>query len=304
MRVFQRVIDEGGFAAASRALDMSPAAVTRAVAQLEQHLGVRLIQRTTRRVALTESGELYLQRVRSILAEVDEAESAATASAREVHGTLHLLATPVLASYFLAPRIARWREKHPRVALDLSIDPFPQNRVEEFDMTFMVVEEGYDASVVARPLLTTEWIVCAAPSYLRRYGTPATPEELKNHDYLRFPWQHSSGSSSRRLQLKPRDGGGAGVSLDMPVGVQSVSFDVLYRAALDGAGVAVLSKLLVAPHLASGTLVHLLPEWIFGRYTIYAALPSRKLMPARVKAFLEFLGEPAQTRSAATPRTP
>ena len=304
MRVFQRVIDEGGFAAASRALDMSPAAVTRAVAQLEQHLGVRLIQRTTRRVALTESGELYLQRVRSILAEVDEAESAATASAREVHGTLHLLATPVLASYFLAPRIARWREKHPRVALDLSIDPFPQNRVEEFDMTFMVVEEGYDASVVARPLLTTEWIVCAAPSYLRRYGTPATPEELKNHDYLRFPWQHSSGSSSRRLQLKPRDGGGAGVSLDMPVGVQSVSFDVLYRAALDGAGVAVLSKLLVAPHLASGTLVHLLPEWIFGRYTIYAALPSRKLMPARVKAFLEFLGERAQTRSAATPRTP
>ncbi|MGA0569916.1 LysR family transcriptional regulator [Variovorax sp. VNK109] len=319
MRVFQRVIDEGGFAAASRALEMSPAAVTRAIAQLEQHLGARLIQRTTRRVAVTESGELYLQRVRSILAEVDDAEAAATASTREIQGTLHLLATPVLASYFLAPRIARWREKYPKVSLDLMIDPFPQNRVEEFDMTFMVVEEGYDASVVARPLITTEWIVCAAPAYLQRYGTPTTPEELRNHDYLRFPWQQASGPSSRRLHLKPLEGGTAPVSLDMPVGVQSVSFDVLYRATLDGAGVAVLSRLLVASHLASGALVHLLPEWIFGRYTIYAALPSRKLMPARVKAFLDFLGEPAprqtaserlspaqpaQSRSAATPRTP
>jgi DNA-binding transcriptional LysR family regulator len=293
MRVFQRVIDEGGFAAGARALGLSPAAVTRLVADLEQHLGARLIQRTTRRLALTEAGDAYLARVRSILHEIDDAEAAATASVRDVQGVLRLLATPVLASYYLAPQLGRWRLANPKVEIDLVIDPFPQARIEEFDLTFMVEEEGYDASVVARPLSTTDWIVCAAPSYLARYGTPATPQELAHHDYLRFPWQLASGPSSRRVVLRPQ-AGGAPVAVDMKVGIQSTSFDVLYRAALDGAGIAMLSRLLVAPHLASGTLVQLLPDWIFGRYTIYAALPSRKLLPARVKAFLEFLALPRQ----------
>ncbi|HSV50864.1 MAG TPA: LysR family transcriptional regulator [Burkholderiaceae bacterium] len=291
MRVFQRVADEGGFAAAARALEMSPAVVTRLVSDLEQHLGARLMQRTTRKLALTEAGEAYLLRVRNILHEVEDAEAAATASTREPQGTIHVLATPVLASYFLAPQIARWRQRFPKVALELVTDPFPQHRVEEFDVTFMVVEEGYDASVVARPLATADWIVCAAPSYLKRTGTPRQPEDLQRHDYLRFPWQQSGGQSARRVRLVPREGSGAAVEVDMPVVLQSISFDVLYRATLDGAGIAVLSKLLVAPHLASGSLVHLLPDWLFGRYTIYVALPTRKLMPARTRVFLEFLSE-------------
>lgn len=299
MRVFQRVADEGGFAAAARALEMSPAVVTRLVSDLEQHLGARLMQRTTRKLALTEAGDAYLLRVRNILHEVEDAEAAATASTREPQGTVHILATPVLASYFLAPQIARWRQRYPKVALELVIDPFPQHRVEEFDVTFMVVEEGYDASVVARPLATTDWIVCAAPSYLARAGTPKRPEDLRNHEYLRFPWQQSGGPSSRRMRLVPADGAGPAAEVDMPIVLQSVSFDVLYRAALDGAGVAVLSKLLVAPHLANGALVHLLPQWLFGRYTIFAALPTRKLMPARTRAFLDFLSEISAQASAA-----
>lgn len=300
MRVFQRVADEGGFAAAARALEMSPAVVTRLVSDLEQHLGARLIQRTTRKMALTEAGDAYLLRVRNILHEVEDAEAAATASTREPQGTIHVLATPVLASYFIAPQIARWRERFPKVALDLMVDPFPQHRVEEFDVTFMVVEEGYDASVVARPLATVDWIVCAAPSYLERAGTPLSPADLQHHDYLKFPWQQSGGQSTRRMRLMPRAGDGEAVDVDMPVVLQSISFDVLYRAALDGAGIAVLSKLLVTPDLASGSLVHVLPDWLFGRYTIYVALPTRKLLPARTRAFLEFLTEIAS--ESATPR--
>ncbi|MCJ0762109.1 LysR family transcriptional regulator [Variovorax terrae] len=299
MRVFQRVIDEGGFAAAARALEMSPAVVTRLVSDLEQHLGTRLIQRTTRKLALTEAGEAYLLRLRGILHEVDDAEAVAAASTRELQGTLHVLATPVLASYFLAPRVAQWCERHPKVTLDLSIDPFPQNRVEEFDVTFIVVEEGYDASVVARPLISNDWIVCASPGYLQRHGTPRTPQELQHHGYLRFPWQQASGHSGRRLRLRPLEGEGEPVEVEMPVVLQSVSFDVLYRAALDGAGVAVLSKLLVAPHLASGALVQLLPDWVFGRFTIYAALPTRKLLPARTRAFMTFLFESVEQAAAA-----
>lgn len=292
MRVFQRVVDEGGFAAAARALDMSPAAVTRLFGDLEQHLGARLMQRTTRKLALTEAGELYLLRVRGILHEIDDAEAAVGASTQELQGMVRVLASPVLASYFLAPIVAQWRQNHPKVALEIAIDPFPQSRVDEFDVTFMAVDEGFDANVVARPLATTEWIVCASPAYLQRAGTPRQPQDLERHDYLRFPWQQGGGGTgNRRLSLRPVQGDGAPVEVDMPVALQSVSLDVLYRAALDGAGVAVLSRLLVERHLASGDLVHLVPDWIFGRLTVYAAVPSRKLIPARTRAFLTFLSE-------------
>jgi DNA-binding transcriptional LysR family regulator len=292
MRVFQRVVDDGGFAAAARALDMSPATVTRLFGDLEQHLGARLMQRTTRKLALTEAGEVYLLRVRGILNEIDDAEAAVGSSTHELQGTVHVLASPVLASYFLAPQIAKWRQRYPKVALEIAIDPFPQSRVDEFDVTFMAVDEGYDASVVARPLATTEWILCASPAYLQRAGTPLQPLDLERHDYLKFPWQQGGGTSNRRLRLRPANGTtGDAVEVDMPIALQSVSFDVLYRAALDGAGIAVLSRLLVAQHLASGELVHVLPDWIFGRLTVYAAVPSRKLIPARTRAFLAFLSE-------------
>lgn len=290
MRVFQRVVDEGGFAAAARVLDMSPASVTRLFGDLEQHLGARLMQRTTRKLALTDAGEVYLLRVRGILNEIDDAEAAVGSSTQELQGMVHVLASPVLASYFLAPHIAAWRRCYPKVALEISIDPFPQTRVDEFDVTFMAVDEGFDANIVARPLATAEWILCASPSYLERAGTPQQPDDLARHDYLKFPWQQGGGASNRRLRLRPAVGAGDAVEVDVPVALQSVSFDVLYRAALDGAGIAVLSHLLVAPHLLSGKLVHVLPDWIFGRLTVFAAVPSRKLIPARTRALLEFLG--------------
>ncbi len=296
MRVFQRVIDDGGFAAAARSLELSPAAVTRLIGDLETHLGARLIQRTTRKIRLTEAGERYLERLRAILREIDDAEAATLESTRELQGTLHILSTPVLATHLLAPRIAPWRALHPGVALDIVVDPFPQHRVEAFDVSFLLLEEGVDLNLVARPLAHTDMILCAAPSYLARTGTPQRPEELIHHHYLKFPWQQSTGHSARRLRLHRRDGRGAPVEVDVPVVVQSASFDVLSRAALEGAGVAVLSWALVKPHLESGALVQLLPEWIFGRFTIYAALPSRKLLPARTRAFLDFLGEAAPQR--------
>ena len=290
MKVFQRVVDEGGFAAAARALDMSPAGVTRMVAGLEDHLGVRLLQRTTRKLAMTDAGEGYLLRVRSILHEVEDAESAAAEHTRELQGTIRVLATPVLASYFLSPRIATWHARHPKVLLDLQIDPFPQARVEEFDVTFLVVDEGFDGDIVARPLATTDWIVCASPEYLKRQGTPRFPAELRDHAYLKFQWAQNSGHYGRQARLQPLQGGDP-IDVDIKPALQTTSFDVLLRAALDGAGITFLSRLLVAAHIERGTLVHLLPDWIFGRFTIYAALPTRKFMPARTRAFLDFLTE-------------
>lgn len=288
MRVFARVVEEGGFASAARAMDLSPAAVTRLVSDLEAHLGTRLLQRTTRRLVLTDSGQNYLVRVKSILSEIEKAETEAGADVRDVQGTLRVLATPVLASYYLAPVIARWRERFPKVSIELDIHPFPQSHVDEHDITFLVVEEGVDLGIVARPMLTTEWVVCAAPKYLERFGEPKVPADLKEHNYLRFPWQQASGPASRALQLRSLHNGET-TSIHMPIGLQSSSFDVLYRAALDGAGIAVLSQALIARHLEKGTLVRLLPDWIFGRFVICAALPSHRLVPSRVRAFLEFV---------------
>lgn len=286
MRVFQKVIDEDGFAAAARVLDMSPAAVTRLVTDLEQHLGTRLIQRTTRKLALTEAGQAYLLRVRSILSEVDDAEAAATQSSSELQGVVHVLA-PSLFSTFLAAKVTAWLALYPKMALHLHVDPFPQSRVEEFDVTFIVVNDGFDADIVARPIVTTEWILCASPAYLKRHGTPLQPQDLQGHSYLRFPWQTTPGAA-HNMRLSRQDGSQDDVDVRMQVVMQSASYEVLFRAAIDGAGVAVLPRSPAFDHVATGALVHLLPEWIFGRYTVYAALPTRKLIPARTRAFLDF----------------
>ena len=290
MRVFTQVSDAGGFAAAARALDMSPATVTRLVTDLEQHLGARLIQRTTRKISLTEAGTAYLQRVRSIMHEIEDAEATASAHTLELKGTLHIMATPAIATYVLAPGVARWRARHPKVAIDLAIDLMPQRHVDEFDATFMVMDEGFDANVVARPLIATEWVLCAAPAYLKRVGVPAQPQALQGHDFVRYT-QLQSTPASGRMRLQPAKGAGDTVEVDLNPVMHAPSMDVLMRAAADGVGYGVFSKLLAMRYLADGSLVHVLPEWILGRFTIYVALPSRKLIPARTLAFLDFVGE-------------
>ena len=300
MKVFARVVDEGGFAAAARAMDMSPPVVTRMVAELEQHLNTRLLQRTTRKVALTAAGQAYLLRVRAILYEIEDAEAAAAASTRDLQGTVHVLAPPVLATYFLAPLMAPWRARHPRLLLDIATDNSVSTRVEAFDLTLMVVPEDYDGNIVARTLLHGEGIVVAAPGYLQRMGVPQQPEDLVRHQYLRDNGQLAGTQTARRLRLKSVQGDARAQEVDMPVALQSVSTDLLLRAALDGLGVAVMARLLVAPYLASGALVHVLPAWMHSRYTVYAALPTRRLMPARTKAFLDFVIE--QTPQAVAQR--
>ncbi len=291
MRVFTQVIDTGGFAAAARALDMSPATVTRLVTDLEQHLGARLIQRTTRKISLTEAGTAYLQRVRSIMHEIEDAEATAGAHTQELKGTLHIMATPAIATHVLAPGVARWRARHPKVAINLAIDLTPERHIDEFDATFMVMEEGFNANVVARPLIATEWVLCAAPEYLKRVGVPAHPQDLQGHDFVRYTQHHSATSASGRMHLTPAKGSDSPVDVDMNPVLQAPSMDVLMRAAADGVGYGVFSKLLALRYLADGSLVHVLPEWILGRFTIYVALPSRKLIPARTRAFLDFVGE-------------
>jgi DNA-binding transcriptional LysR family regulator len=297
MRVFQRVVDEGGFAAAARALDMSPAGVTRLISDLEEHLGVRLLQRTTRRLSLTQTGDAYLGKIRHILNDIDEAHATAQADTQEISGILRILAPPVLATHILAPVVAEFKLRHPKVLLDVFVDSHAEPPIEDFDLTLMGADASFDADIVARPIISTYGVFCASPRYLQRQGTPQSPAELVNHHCLRIK---QPGNRSRTWQLINPNGGKNGSDLTLEIAVDPAFLvnhsDTLLRATLDGAGISGLPLDLVATYLKRGQLTRILSPWITGRFTLYAALPSRKFIPARTHAFLELLTE--QTRAA------
>lgn len=299
MRVFRRVIDEGSFAAAARALDLSPAVVTRLVADLEAHLGTRLLQRTTRRLAVTDAGAAYVERLRGILADIDEADASVGAQTRELGGPLHISAPPLLATYLVGPLIAGFRRLHPNIRFELDADTRDAPAIENHDITLLATDEGYDGSIVARRILTVEAVLVAAPAYLARRGVPQRPEDLSHHDCLRL----------RLPGLRPgvwrlRRGGAVGEAEGIDVPVRPVVWtnhaEALLRATLDGAGIGSTSLEIAAVHLARGELVRVLAPWIVGRPSVYAALPSRKFTPQRVRAFLDYMTAQTQALLAAT----
>lgn len=291
LRAFQKVIEEGGFAAAARALDMSPAVVTRLVADLEEHLGTRLLHRTTRRVSLTEAGEAYLERIRQVLVDLDEAGELVSSQTRELAGVLRVLAPPVLATHVLAPLVSGFRQTYPKIRLDIEVASHREPPIEAYDITLLGTSTGFDANVIARKVIASEAILLASPDYVRRRGMPQRPEDLARHDCLRL--KPSVGRSQVWRLLNAADG-------DRPteVEVEPVLWanhtDTLMHAALDGAGITATTLELAAPMLASGRLVRVLSPWITDRLNLYAALPSRKFMPRRTQVFLDYLV--AQTR--------
>ena len=292
MRVFQRVIDEGGFAAAARALGMSPAVVTRLVADLEDHLGARLLHRTTRRLSLSEAGETYLGRGRAILQDIDEAHVIASAHTQELVGVLRVLTPPVLATHVLGPMLVDFRQKYPRIRIDISVESFTEPPIEDYDVTLMVTDANFDGDVIARKIISTQVVLVASPAYLQRKGTPQAPTELAQHEILRLK---APGLHPRIVHLYQAD---QLLNLELEPVVWANHPDTLLRATLDGAGITATSVALVAHYLSSGELVRVLSPWIAGEVTLYAALPSRKFIPQRTRVFLDYLSELTQLQAA------
>jgi DNA-binding transcriptional LysR family regulator len=287
LRAFQRVADEGSFAAAARALDLSPAVVTRLVADLEAHLGARLLQRTTRRVALTEVGQAYLERLRPILQDLDDANAMVSTLTAEPTGLLRVHTVPALATHVLGPMLAGFRHAYPRIRLLVHVDNQPDPPIEDYDVTLLGVREDFNAQVVARRLLSgTEAILVASPAYLTRRGTPSHPLELAAHDCLRTVEAATRHGPWRLFRPEAPDDV---VEVDVTPALWSNHTDTLIRAALDGAGITSVTVELVASQLASGELVRVLHPWINGRLALYAALPSRKYLPQRTRVFLDYL---------------
>ncbi len=298
MRVFQQVVDEGGFAAAARRLDMAPAAVTRLVVDLETHLGVRLLQRTTRRLSLTPAGEDYLSRVRSILEDIAEADASAQTHRKEMSGTMRVLAPPGIAAHVVAPAAARFQQVHPEVMFDIHVEDAADPAIEDYDMTLLPGTVSLRSGVVARTIIDTQIVFCASPHYLAAHGTPATPQDLAQHRMLRM---RTPGVRLRPLVVVDPRKPGADIEIEVTAFMTANHSDTLLRAALEGAGITAQPEELIAPHLKSGNLQRVLAPWITARLTVVAALPSRKFMPARTRAFLDHLVEYAK-RSVADVR--
>jgi len=290
MRVFAGVVDARSFAGAARALDLAPAVVTRLVAELEESLGARLLNRTTRRVTLTEIGEAYLERARRILADVDEAAALTSAATTEPRGHVRVLVPPALAVHQLAKRLPRFHEQYPQVTIELH-SPGPVTSPDEsFDISIVHSRDPLDGDFVARRLARSETIAVASPEYLDRRGRPQHPSELLGHDsLLPLTMQHegimfrrggASDEAAERFTLRP----GRGL-------LSTANLDTHYAAALHGLGIAGLPSFQIEDALLENALERVLPEWRLGSSTIWACLPTRKFVPARTRALLDFLIE-------------
>ena len=292
MRVFAAVIEAGSFNGAATALNLSPAAVTRQIAELEDHLGARLINRTTRRLALTDIGEAYLDKVRQILADVEEAEALAGNAAREARGLVRVLSPPAFAVHQIARNLPAFRAKHPQVSIELTAPGAVAAVDESHDVSVLMVDELPLGDYVAKRLARSEFVICASPDYLARAGRPSHPRELAGHDAL-LP-----AGANRPRELSFSRGGASGGdaeevwrSTPRMSALHTWHVDIHYEAALAGLGIAGLPSFVVGEALRTGRLERVLPGWRLFSMQIYAGLPTRKHIPARTRAFVDFLIE-------------
>lgn len=286
MRVFQDVVDEGGFAAAARKSDLAPAVVTRLVGDLEQHLGVRLLNRTTRRLSLTQAGEIYLARVRLILAEIDEAQAAVQEHTREMSGTLRVYAPPAAAQHMIAPVAAAFQRLHPRIVIEVHTGDATHPAVEDYDVSLLTEGTQVDADVIVRTVFISQTILCASPEYLERCGTPAAPADLQQHRCLRL---RPPRTRLRPLKLIDPADPKRSVEVEVRPVMTSTELGTLLIATQLGAGISLQPVELVAPMLRTGELRRVLAPWISERLRVIAVLPSREFMPLRTRTFVDFL---------------
>ncbi|WP_349747339.1 LysR family transcriptional regulator [Pseudomonas frederiksbergensis] len=285
MRFFMAVAQSGSFTAAAELLDTTTTNVSKAVSSLETRLQTRLINRTTRRLALTEAGARYLQRCERILDEVREAdEEAGTAHTRPM-GRLKIHAMSAIGNHYVIDAIAKYRETHPSVMFDLTLtNRLPDLLEEGYDMSIVLARDLPDSGFVAQRLGITYSILCASPAYLKKRGIPDSPGSLGAHDCLRIvntvmPVEHwafegPEGVESINVPLSPfhintADGMTVAITNGMGIGIQPIA------SAVNG--------------LRAGTLMRVLPEYRLEELNLFAIYPSRKFVDAKTKTWVEFL---------------
>lgn len=280
MQTFVAVVEAGSFTAATEATDLSKTAVSRTIADLERRLGCLLLQRTTRRISLTEDGRLFFVRAKELLSQIDEFESEIATRRGEASGTLKINAPLTFGVLHLAPLWGLYLREHPKVKLDITLD----------DRFVDLVHEGYDlgirinnqanSALVSRQLASTRMVLCASRTYLRRNGTPRHPSELVRHEVIAYnnwsnEWQFSGPEGPVRVTIRPR--------------MQANNGDTCRLAALHHQGLILQPDFLVGADIHSGNLIEVLPQFLAGEIGIHAVYPSRKYLPIKVRTMIDFL---------------
>ncbi|WP_434771457.1 LysR family transcriptional regulator [Pseudomonas entomophila] len=282
MVVFDRVVQEGSLSAAARALHVTPSAISRSIARTEQRLGTRLLLRTTRAIALTAEGEAYLRAARRILADLAEVEEA-IADQGVPQGRLRVSAALGHGRKTIVPLVAAFSARYPNIVVDLALgDEVVDILAGQADVAIRFGQLA-DSPLTARYLGVTGQVVVASPQYLARHGTPHTPEDLLQHNCLRFNFRRAEPDW-------PFVRDGQTFSLKISGNIQCNSGEALAQLAREGAGIARIGAFSVADDLRSGVLVPLLEVWNPGdQEPIHAVFVGGAAMPARVRVFVDFL---------------
>ena len=287
MRVFAAVVDAGSFVGASNAIEMSKPAVSRHVQDLEARLGVRLLQRTTRKLSLTEEGAVFYARCKDLLANVDEAEAEITSRIGEASGLLKVNVPVSFGIIHLAPLWAEFMARHPRVRLDVTLSDRVVDLVDEgFDVAVRIARMP-NSSLISRKIAATRMIVCATPAYLKKHGTPKHPADLVAHTVLAYSL-FSAGDSWAF------DGPEGTVTVKVTPQLHTNSGDTCRAAALQHHGIIYQPSFLVGGDLKSGALVQLLPDYQSAELGVYAVYPTRKHLSPKVRLLIDFLIESAR----------
>jgi DNA-binding transcriptional LysR family regulator len=287
MRVFSRVVEAGSFTAAAHHLNTTTAYASRAVSDLEAHLRTRLLNRTTRRIALTEAGERYLQRCEQILAFVDQAEAEAGDAHAKPSGKLKVHAMAGVGQHYIVPMISLYQKRHPSVQIELTLaQRVPDLLDEGFDVSVVLGTELPDSGLIAQRLGSVYSIACASPAYIDRHGAPQKPADLVRHTCLQLI-----------TSIFPPDKW----SFDGPEGHETIAIasgpfavnvaEAMAVALSEGMGISILPTSSALPALRAGRLVRVLPEYTMQQMTVYALYPSRQYLDAKIRTWIEFLRE-------------
>ncbi|MDP3842026.1 MAG: LysR family transcriptional regulator [Oxalobacteraceae bacterium] len=284
MRVFANVVEAGSFSGAADRLDMSRAMASKYVINLEDHLGTRLLNRTTRRLSLTESGTAYYERCVQIISDVQEAEQAVGQLTGTPRGTIKITMPVAYGLHRLGPVIADYVRLYPEVKLEISLN----------DRRIDLVEEGFDLAIrigtlpesglIARKLAVDRTVVCASPAYLQQHGVPEVPADLARHSCLGYTY--TSSGDEWRLRSAESD-----AAIRIAGSIKANNGDMLRLAACNGAGIIFQPLFIVQDDLHAGRLVQILGDYTSKDLGIYAVYPSRKHLSAKVRTFVDFLVE-------------
>jgi DNA-binding transcriptional LysR family regulator len=283
MTAFATVVAAGSFAGAAQRLKMSPAMVTNHVRSLEERLGARLLNRTTRKLSLTEAGRSYYEQAALILAQIEAADSSVAALTSAPRGTLRVNAASILARN-MAPLIAGYCEAYPEVTVQFTTTDRMVDLVEEGIDVAIRFNQPPDSSLIIRRLGQFSVILCASPAYLAKHGTPREPADLSHHQCLAYSYQ-----GFERLTREWTVAGPAGeVTVPISSNLQTNSLDTIFAAACEGRGIAMALSCAVEEAIRDGRLVRVLPEYQKGEFPIVALYPHRQYISAKLRSFLDF----------------